>query len=223
MLRYDKRLRTLALGFAMLAGFVDAAGFIKSGGFFVSFMSGNSTRLAISLATFGPTARFAGALIALFVLGVMSTVLICGSVTIMHRKVAAAATVGAVVTLAAVAQTMSWNVTTIGLLCFAMGASNAIFQRDGEVAVGVTYMTGTLVKLGYKLADAVCGRDLRGWTPYLLLWCALVSGGVAGALAFVTAPSLSLWGAAIFSAMLLEATRRLTRDRSLNATLVKPQ
>ena len=30
-----------------LAGFVDAVAFIQSGGFFVSFMSGNSTRMAV--------------------------------------------------------------------------------------------------------------------------------------------------------------------------------
>lgn len=218
MLRYDKRLRTLALGFAALAGFVDAAGFIKSGGLFVSFMSGNSTRLAIGLATLQGTALIAAALIALFVVGVMSTVLVCGWVTTIHRKVAAATTVVAVLMLAAVAQTMTWNIATIGLLCFAMGASNAIFQRDGEVAIGVTYMTGTLVKLGYKLADAVRGRDYRGWAPYLLLWCSLIIGGLAGALAFMNHPSASLWGAAIFSALLLEVTRRLTRNDPLAAT-----
>lgn len=211
MLRYDRKFRTLALGFAMLAGFVDAVGFIKSGGLFVSFMSGNSTRLAISLATLGGTAMIAAALIALFVSGVISAVLICDRVTGMHRKVTVAGMVAAFMVLAAAAQTIGWEAVTISLLCLGMGASNAIFQRDGEVAIGVTYMTGTLVKLGYKLADAVRGRDLHGWAPYLLLWLALVSGGVIGALAFATSPTLSLWAATLFSAALFEATRRLTR------------
>lgn len=216
MIRYDSRFRALALGFAMLAGFVDAAGFIKSGGFFVSFMSGNSTRLAISVATLGGTAIIAAILIALFVCGVTATVLICERVTMAHRKVTAASMVAATMIMAATFQTIGWATATIGLLCLGMGASNAIFQRDGEVAIGVTYMTGTLVKLGYKLADALRGRDRRGWSPYLLLWSALVSGGVLGALAFAASPSLSLWGAAIFSAALVEAARRLTGSTSTN-------
>jgi uncharacterized membrane protein YoaK (UPF0700 family) len=211
MLRYDRKFRSLALGFAMLAGFVDAAGFIKSGGLFVSFMSGNSTRLAISLATLGGATTIAAGLIAIFVAGVMLAVLICDRVTGVHRKVMVAGIVAALLLLAAAAQTIGWDAVTIGLLCVGMGASNAMFQRDGEVAIGVTYMTGTLVKIGYKLADAVRGRDLHGWIPYLLLWSALVSGGVAGALAFVASPTLSLWGAALLSAALFEATRRLTR------------
>jgi uncharacterized membrane protein YoaK (UPF0700 family) len=48
--RYDRRIRTLAAGLSALAGYVDAIGFIKLGGFFVSFMSGNSTRLGVGLA-----------------------------------------------------------------------------------------------------------------------------------------------------------------------------
>ncbi|HAL05769.1 MAG TPA: hypothetical protein DCP26_00205, partial [Brevundimonas sp.] len=42
--------RWLALLLAALAGYVDSLGFLHLGGVFVSFMSGNSTRLAVSLA-----------------------------------------------------------------------------------------------------------------------------------------------------------------------------
>ncbi len=50
MIRYPLRIRLFAAGLSALAGFVDAIGFIKLGGYFVSFMSGNSTRLAVALA-----------------------------------------------------------------------------------------------------------------------------------------------------------------------------
>src|SRR5690606_15637296 len=50
MLRYDPRLRRLAIGLSMLAGYIDALGFLRMRGLFVSFMSGNSTRLAVGLA-----------------------------------------------------------------------------------------------------------------------------------------------------------------------------
>ena len=50
MIRFDRSHQLLAVGVAILAGFVDAIGFVESGGFFVSFMTGNSTRLAVGVA-----------------------------------------------------------------------------------------------------------------------------------------------------------------------------
>src|SRR6478609_9158920 len=41
----------LAYCLAALAGYIDTLGFLHMGGYFVSFMSGNSTRLAVHLAT----------------------------------------------------------------------------------------------------------------------------------------------------------------------------
>ena len=63
--------RWLALLLAGLAGYVDALGFLHLGGVFVSFMSGNSTRLSVGLANGAPTALIAGGLIGAFVLGVV--------------------------------------------------------------------------------------------------------------------------------------------------------
>ena len=54
-------------------------------------------------------------------------------------------------------------------------------QKDGEVSIGVTYMTGTLVKLGQHVALALLGGNRFGWLLYLLLWCGLVLGATAGA------------------------------------------
>lgn len=60
----------LALALSALAGFVDSIGFLHLGGLFVSFMSGNSTRMSVSLAEaqWGEAAYAAG-LIGLFVAG----------------------------------------------------------------------------------------------------------------------------------------------------------
>ncbi|MBB1008671.1 DUF1275 family protein, partial [Dietzia sp. SLG510A3-3B2-2] len=43
------RERVLAVVLAATAGFVDAVGFLVVGGYFVSFMSGNSTRMVVDL------------------------------------------------------------------------------------------------------------------------------------------------------------------------------
>ncbi len=61
----------LAIAMAMLAGFVDAVGFLRIGGLFVSFMSGNSTQLAVAVADGDGLWRMSAALILGFVAGVM--------------------------------------------------------------------------------------------------------------------------------------------------------
>jgi len=74
-----------------------------------------------------------------------------------------------------------------------MGVENAVFQRDGEIVVGLTYMTGTLAKLGQKLALAISGGDRFAWLPHLGLWLGLVGGGILGALDFAWIGLDGLW------------------------------
>lgn len=204
-------MRALALCYAALAGAVDAIGFLKSGGLFVAFMSGNSTRFAIGVAEAGGLAVAAAALIALFVLGVVLNVLFSESATAMHRKVAATLGVSLFLFAAAIADTLGSSRLGVACLCLAMGASNAIFRRDGEVSIGVSYMTGTLVKLGHRLADALRGTGDGQWLTYLLLWLALVLGGIFGALGFIWSQQGSMWGVAVASLGLVAVTQGLTK------------
>nr|WP_295670961.1 DUF1275 family protein [Sphingomonas sp.] len=46
-----------------MAGYVDAVGFLATGGYFVSFMSGNSTRLAVGIAQGAASAAITAGLI----------------------------------------------------------------------------------------------------------------------------------------------------------------
>ena len=64
---------------AGLAGYVDSLGFLHLGGVFVSFMSGNTTRLAVNLAEgrWLAAGAVAGVLL-LFVLGAMLGALVAG-------------------------------------------------------------------------------------------------------------------------------------------------
>ena len=49
------------------------------------------------------------------------------------------------------------------VVAIAMGAENTVFAEAGEVRIGLTYMTGALVKLGALRATSVGFRALK-WT-----------------------------------------------------------
>jgi uncharacterized membrane protein YoaK (UPF0700 family) len=65
------------------------------------------------------------------------------------------------------------------------------------VSIGVTYMTGTLVRLGQHIAAALRGHDPLGWLPYLLLWFGLLCGGVLGTWIYPVVELAGLWLAVI--------------------------
>ena len=180
MLRHRKRDIALAVGSSALAGYVDAIGFLSLGGYFVSFMSGNSTRLAVGLAGLPAEALIAGRLIASFLVGVIAGSLI-GRMAGEWRRPVVLALVAAM--LAAAAGTASVNAPDLAVLfvAAAMGAENTTFERDGEVSIGLTYMTGALVKLGQRIAGALTGGPRLAWLPYALLWLGLA--GAAWAMA----------------------------------------
>lgn len=203
MRRYEKRQRLLAIGLAALAGFVDALGFLKLGGLFVSFMSGNSTRFAAGITGVVPGSLFAGALIAAFVGGVMAGETV-GRLAGRRRKQAVLAFVLVALAIASATATRGGDLVLAPLLmAVAMGSANAVFQRDGEVSVGVTYMTGTLVKIGQHLTTAFAGGPRFAWVPYLLLWLGLIGGATAGATVFPILDLKALWIAVALAALLL--------------------
>lgn len=199
MIRYDRRVKWLAAGLSALAGFVDATGFIQMGGFFVSFMSGNTTRLAVGLATQTQPAIIAGGLILTFVLGVMLGTLM-GNFAPRHRASWVLGLVSLLLALAAGLGSAGVLIGAIAAMTLAMGAENAVFEREGEVHIGLTYMTGTLVKLGQHLTRALLGGPRLAWTPYLLLWLGLASGAVLGAVDYAYLGLDNLWLAAVAAA-----------------------
>jgi uncharacterized membrane protein YoaK (UPF0700 family) len=189
----------LAALLAMLAGYVDAIGFLTLAGVFVSFMSGNSTRMAVAAVRGDGAALVPAAVIAAFVLGVVASALLAGRAG-RWRKPAVLLLVTALLAAAAGVRMAIAGLPPALLLAAAMGAENGVFQRDGEVSIGVTYMTGTLVKLGQRLALSLNGGPRWGWVPMLLLWCGLVTGAMLGATAWPHA--WSLWAAAGVAALL---------------------
>ena len=202
--RFDRKIRLLAACLSALAGFVDALAFLKLGGFFVSFMSGNSTRFSVGLAQGSWNAAIAGGLIATFVVGVVFGSL-AGAAAGAYRRPAVLVLVTFLLGIAATFSLAGHTNLAVGAMALAMGAENAVFEERGEVRIGLTYMTGALVKMGQRLASAAMGGDRFAWTPYLLLWAGLVCGAVAGAAAYHALALSALW-IAVFAAGALAAT-----------------
>ncbi|QGP80900.1 YoaK family protein [Sphingobium sp. CAP-1] len=196
MKRYDPHHWLLAAGLSALAGYVDVIGFLRLGGLFVSFMSGNSTRLAVGMAQGGTVAACAAGIIALFVAGAALGAIVA-RIAGQWRKPALLGLVAALLALAAGVTGLS-----VPMMALAMGTINAIFLRDGEVSIGVTYMTGTLVKLGQGIGNALTGGDRTGWLPYMLLWAGLMTGALLAAFLQPTLSVDPLWPAAAWTLLL---------------------
>lgn len=193
MTDHGRRDIAVAGSLAALAGYVDAIGFIKIGGYFVAFMSGNTTIAGVSLAQ-GRLHEFgrAGALILAFVVGVVAGSLLGRRVR--RRQSAVMLAVAALLALAAAAY-LEPRTTALAplLMAMAMGAENAVFERDGEVSIGLTYMTGTLVKLGQSVARGLSGEPAPHWRRYFVLWLGLSVGSILGATALTLVGLAALW------------------------------
>lgn len=221
MLGLRRREKALAVVLAATAGFVDAVGFLEIGGYFVSFMSGNSTRMVVDLAEgdLGGAGMAAVVLVSFF-LGAAA-----GALVTRRRNLDDRPAVLALVTFLLVAALVVHWATSFPILgvpvglavvAAAMGAMNSVFHNRGEVSLGITYMTGAVVKSAHRLVDALFGGS---WGPYLqqvALWSALVSGGVLGAVlqSFVGATALGVAAAVVLGALLTTVVLRKREYRT---------
>lgn len=199
----------LACGITASAGFVDGVGFLHLGGYFVSFMSGNSTRAGADLAS-GDLLGWGQALglVLAFVLGVVLASLLS------HREehttiqdatairpqlraiwlsLAVLAGAGLCGSLYLLGVGEEWWFAVAPLIAVSMGAVNATFTRGGEVSLGLTYMTGALVKAGQHFAAMLQGRTNTVWLRYAVLWFAIAAGSAAGAVSYLVWDLWALW------------------------------
>lgn len=205
----DRPRRRLAVAIATLAGFVDATGYLAVGGYFVSFMSGNTTRLAVDLVRDPGRALVPAGLIAGFVAGVALGAIVAERAG--QRRKTAVLGLATVLLAAAAVLKLVWPAGFFAGSVLARGALNNVFRRDGEVAVGVTYMTGALVRFGQGVAARLLGRPAEGRTSAGLLWLGLTVGATAGAATFVLLRGVAPWVALAGAAALLAAAWRIER------------
>ena len=209
----SRRNLALACALSALAGYVDGVGFLHLGGMFVSFMSGNSTRLGVSLAQgHWSNAVEAIGLIALFVIGAGA-----GSLIVFTRSVYCQGWVllaeASLLAAAALFYTLGAPPLAVAAIVLAMGVENAVFQGEGGAGLGLTYMTGALVKVGQLAAAALTGGRRWAWLPNLLLWAALVAGAVCGASAYRWLNLSAIWFATTVALALSGIVFATTRRR----------
>lgn len=202
----------LALGLLLtaLAGMLDAVSYDRMDHLFLSFMSGNSVHLAVSLAGVDvPAAGRALAVVGCFLAGA-----ICGdrlgTAVRPGDRVAALLGLQAGVMLAAAGAARAGSTETgLALVALALGSQNVVTLPYRGVALGRTYLSGGLVQLAQCLGSA--GRAGGPATAIVLLavWASFVLGAVAGTLlASVDLPALLLCVAVTLGALSLW-TRRL--------------
>lgn len=202
MQRFNPAQRRFAYSVAALAGFVDVTGFLQLDGYFVSFMTGNTTLLARDLATGGQRVLVPALLIVGFIIGVTAGTLL-GDKFPARRKVLVTALVLSGLILAATARAAGMSSVSLALLVIAMGALNTALTGNRANPVGLTYMTGAMVRMGQLVAERIAGNSNASPLPFLLLWISLLTGAVLGAVTGIEFPALSLWVASALAAGLL--------------------
>ncbi|OBG58670.1 MULTISPECIES: YoaK family protein [unclassified Mycobacterium] len=174
---------------AALAGVLGATAFTHSAGYFVTFMTGNAQRAALGYFRGDVLLSVsAGLLIVCFVGGV-----VVASVCRRHFWVAHPHGPTVLTTFSLFAATAldifdeGWeenflDFAPITLVAFGIGALNTSFVKDGEVSVPLSYVTGTLVKMGQGIERHIAGGTLADWLGYFLLFASFVFGATVGGL-----------------------------------------
>lgn len=168
----------LVASLAVLAGMTDAIGFMASGDF-VSFMSGNTTRLAVAIGAgdLGLTGRLL-LLVATFVVGNALGVV----VSRLGRRHAMPLLL-CIAALLSCAGLWPFADTLPALLAaiIAMGMLNAAVEEVNGLPVGLTYVTGALSRFGRGLGRWMLGERRHGWRVQLIPWAGMFVGAVIGA------------------------------------------
>jgi uncharacterized membrane protein YoaK (UPF0700 family) len=173
---------------AALAGFVDATGYLHLSGLFVSYMSGNSTQLAVALGQgdLGEAGTIAE-LVALFVFGAAAGQVLAGFAGKWHLTWVL---IGVAIMLA----TAGALGTSPEPMVLAMGVLNAAMHRAGNIPVSLTFVTGVLVRFGQGLGDFVTRRT-RGWSWLVqaIPWIGMITGATLGGAAYLRIGEAAIW------------------------------
>lgn len=187
--RFDSETR-LSWVLASLAGLIGAAAFTHSAGYFVTFMTGNTERAALGYFRNQPwLVLTASVLLAAFLAGVVVASLFRRHLWVAHPHGPTVLTALslAVATTVCIA-THGWSemgelsFAPIIFVAFGIGTLNTSFVKDGEVSTPLSYVTGTLVKMGQGIERHISGGSAAAWLGYFLLYMSFIIGAIIGGL-----------------------------------------
>jgi uncharacterized membrane protein YoaK (UPF0700 family) len=163
---------------SVLAGMTDAIGFMASGDF-VSFMSGNTTRMAVAISTgdLGLTLRLV-ILVATFIVGNALGIIVS---RLGGRRALPLLLCIATLLCAAAAWPYDAQLPALLAAIIAMGMLNAAVEEVNGLPVGLTYVTGALSRFGRGLGRYMLGERRNGWRVQLIPWTGMFAGAVLGA------------------------------------------
>ena len=179
------RVRRTAVGVALVATLSFVAGMtdaicLSISGDFVSFMTGNTTRAALSLQA-GDYAHAGKLLLAIltFVGGNASGIVIAHRFK--RRVFTVLCTVGLALALASFLQMEGMATGSFYLVVFAMGVINAAVEHVEGLPIGLTYVTGALSRFGRGIGRFIMGDRKLDWTIQLVPWLGMIAGAMFGA------------------------------------------
>ena len=227
----------LAIGLAMIAGYVDAYGLVAYG-VYVSFMSGNTTQTG-SIAGQGKLlAALPSALaILFFVVGAFAGTWLTHSTLRHSRRIL----FGAIATLLAVTiggtqlgSSVRHGAVGIATLSLAMGLMNTTLSHIGAEPVSLTFVTGTLNKIGRHLALALNRAPFPAaqgpWDTHLhraglmaTVWASFLTGAIASGAATSYFGVWALLPPVLILLALAQRRRTATTDAAESTEVVSPQ
>jgi len=169
---------SLVASLSVLAGMTDAIGFMASGDF-VSFMSGNTTRLAVAISDgdLGLSLRLT-LLVATFIMGNALGIVVS---RLGGRRALPLLLCIATLLCAAAAWPFEDQLPALLAAIIAMGMLNAAVEEVNGLPVGLTYVTGALSRFGRGLGRWLLGERRNAWRVQLIPWTGMFVGAVIGA------------------------------------------
>ncbi len=189
--------------FAWLAGLVGVVTFTHSIGYFVTTATGNTQRAGAGLFLNDPWMSISAALlVACFLAGVVVGSLCRRRIFRGHPHGPSVITT-LFLSIAAIGDVPLHGGSTgrvaflpILAIAFGLGALNTTFVKNGEVSIPLSYMTGTVVKLGQGIERHINGGSIADWLGHFLLFGSFVAGGLVGGFISALVGGSQLLGAA---------------------------
>lgn len=188
---------------AGLAGLLGATAFLHSSGYLVTYMTGNTQRAVLGYFRHEQwRAITAAVLLVAFLAGVVSASLCRRHLWSTRPHGATVLTTLAFVIATALDLTVGGGAAhplpfiPIMFVAFGVGALNTTFVKDGEVSIPLSYVTGTLVKMGQGIERHINGGELADWLGYFLLFMGFVLGAAVGGCISLVAGGAEMLGIA---------------------------